>query len=62
MIQVWLRFSNRIGDIGLLIIIGFIVIYGSWDVYITDMRNGWIYVMILLAAITERTFFPLDCQ
>jgi len=39
--------SNRIGDAGLLITIGFIIIYGKWDMYATDMKNSFIYVMIL---------------
>jgi len=46
--------SNRIGDVGSLITIGFMIIRSRWDTYIIDARNNDIYVTILLAAITKR--------
>jgi len=52
--------SNRIGDVGLLVTIGVIISYGSWNIYIINIDNYIIYLIIILAAITKRAQIPFS--
>jgi len=52
--------SNRVDDVGLLIAIGLIVIYGSWNIYIINTKDYIIYIIIILAAITNRAQIPFS--
>jgi len=52
--------SNRVGDVGLLITIGIIVIYGSWNIYIIAIENYIVYLIIILATITKRAQIPFS--
>lgn len=52
---------NRIGDIGLLISIGLIIIYGSWNIYIlTKSRRFIVIILLILAALTKRAQIPFS--
>lgn len=52
---------NRIGDIGLLIAIGLICIYGRWRIYILDKKvKLLILVIIFLAGITKSAQIPFS--
>lgn len=49
---------NRIGDVGLLISIGLIVMYGRWGIYMLDRRI--VIIFLILAAITKRAQIPFS--
>lgn len=50
---------NRIGDIGILITMGIMMIMGRWDLVI--FNRGWeIVLIIILAAITKRAQIPFS--
>jgi NADH-ubiquinone oxidoreductase chain 5 len=52
---------NRIGDIGLLIAIGLIFIYGRWGIYILNKKVKFlILLMIFIAGITKRAQIPFS--
>jgi len=52
--------SNHVGDVGLLITIGVIAIYGSWNIYIIDLQRYLIYLTIILATIIKRAQIPFS--
>lgn len=49
---------NRIGDIGLLMSIGLIVIYGRWNIYILSRKI--VVIFLVLAALTKRAQIPFS--
>lgn len=51
---------NRVGDVGLLISIRLIFIYGRWNLYILEFNKKLILLIILLAAITKRAQIPFS--
>lgn len=51
---------NRIGDIGLLMSIRLIFIYGRWNIYVLEWNKKLILLIILLAAITKRAQIPFS--
>ena len=51
---------NRIGDIGLLISIRMMFIYGRWGIYFICTSIKLVLIMILLAAITKRAQIPFS--
>lgn len=53
---------NRIGDIGLLISIRLIFIFGRWNIYILNKIEGvrLIYFIVFLAAITKSAQIPFS--
>ena len=51
---------NRVGDIGLLISIRLIFIYGRWNIYMLEWNKKLILLIILLAAITKRAQIPFS--
>ena len=62
--------SNRVGDVALLIVIAWIVNFGSWNyIYYLDFLRGsfemtLISLLVVLAAITKsaQLLFLLGCQ
>lgn len=51
---------NRMGDIGILIIIRLILIKGRWRIYILIYNNQVITYILLIAAITKRAQIPFS--
>nr|QNV12028.1 NADH dehydrogenase subunit 5 [Lasius niger] len=51
---------NRIGDIGLLMSISLMFMYGSWNIYVLEWNKKLILLMILLAAITKSAQIPFS--
>lgn len=51
---------NRIGDIGLLISIGLIYIYGRWNIYFIQRSNKLVLIILFLASITKRAQIPFS--
>lgn len=51
---------NRVGDIGLLISIRLMFMYGRWNLYILEFNKKLILLIILLAAITKRAQIPFS--
>lgn len=49
---------NRIGDIGLLMSIGLIVIYGRWNIYL--LESNIVVIFLILAAMTKRAQIPFS--
>nr|YP_010352978.1 NADH dehydrogenase subunit 5 [Tropostreptus austerus]UOF70461.1 NADH dehydrogenase subunit 5 [Tropostreptus austerus] len=55
--------SNRIGDVGLLIAIGWLMSLGSWNFYSLEpfhMFNVWVIVCILVAGLTKSAQMPFS--
>lgn len=56
--------SNRVGDIGLLIGIGWLIRLGDWNIYLLSFRNNfvgvWVSVCILFAGITKSAQVPFS--
>nr|YP_010352952.1 NADH dehydrogenase subunit 5 [Tropostreptus severus]UOF70383.1 NADH dehydrogenase subunit 5 [Tropostreptus severus] len=55
--------SNRIGDVGLLIAIGWLMSFGSWNFYSLEcfhMFNIWVIVCILVAGLTKSAQMPFS--
>lgn len=51
---------NRIGDIGILIAIGLILIYGRWNIIFLKRSFKILIIMFILAAITKRAQIPFS--
>nr|YP_009735147.1 NADH dehydrogenase subunit 5 [Acropyga myops]QBG38635.1 NADH dehydrogenase subunit 5 [Acropyga myops] len=51
---------NRIGDIGLLMAIGLMFMFGSWSMYFMDKKFLLILMMIFLASITKSAQIPFS--
>nr|YP_010277830.1 NADH dehydrogenase subunit 5 [Cataglyphis aenescens]UHY95034.1 NADH dehydrogenase subunit 5 [Cataglyphis aenescens] len=51
---------NRIGDIGLLMSISMMFIYGSWSIYFMNSSMKLILMMMVLAAITKSAQIPFS--
>nr|YP_009905719.1 NADH dehydrogenase subunit 5 [Ochetellus glaber]QGW36337.1 NADH dehydrogenase subunit 5 [Ochetellus glaber] len=49
---------NRIGDIGLLMSIGVMIMYGSWNIFM--LNNSIILLFLLLAAMTKSAQLPFS--
>nr|UOF70292.1 NADH dehydrogenase subunit 5 [Tropostreptus hamatus]UOF70344.1 NADH dehydrogenase subunit 5 [Tropostreptus hamatus] len=55
--------SNRIGDVGLLIAIGWLMSFGSWNFYSLEcfsMLNIWVISCILVAGLTKSAQMPFS--
>nr|WDY17720.1 NADH dehydrogenase subunit 5 [Polydesmus sp. GZCS-2019] len=55
--------SNRIGDVGLLLAIGLLFMYGGWDFYLVEGGSSlWLYisVFIVLAGFTKSAQIPFS--
>lgn len=50
---------NRIGDVGILIAISIMLIYGRWRIFMLE-RNKWIIYILLLARVTKRAQIPFS--
>nr|QUO99355.1 NADH dehydrogenase subunit 5 [Atkinsoniella grahami] len=54
--------TNRLGDIGLLISICWIMSYGSWHfMYYMDMYNSYIFYLIIISCFTKSAQIPFSC-
>nr|YP_010034082.1 NADH dehydrogenase subunit 5 [Lasius spathepus]QOW83450.1 NADH dehydrogenase subunit 5 [Lasius spathepus] len=51
---------NRIGDIGLLMSISLMFMYGSWSMFMLEWNKKLILLMILLAVITKSAQIPFS--
>lgn len=51
---------NRVGDVGLLIAIGLIIVRGRWNMIIYRFDNKLIVLILLIAAITKRAQIPFS--
>jgi len=51
---------NRIGDIGLLISIGLLVIDGGWNIIFNRRERTIIVILLMIAAITKRAQIPFS--
>lgn len=53
--------SNRLGDIGLLISIGLVFVYGRWGMnFLLDYKGELIIIIILIAGLTKRAQIPFS--
>nr|YP_010610831.1 NADH dehydrogenase subunit 5 [Nanatka castenea]WAP91652.1 NADH dehydrogenase subunit 5 [Nanatka castenea] len=54
--------TNRLGDIGLLISICWIMSYGSWHfMYYTNMYSNYIFYMVIISCFTKSAQIPFSC-
>nr|YP_010363428.1 NADH dehydrogenase subunit 5 [Atkinsoniella yunnanana]UNZ12529.1 NADH dehydrogenase subunit 5 [Atkinsoniella yunnanana] len=54
--------TNRLGDIGLLISICWIMSYGSWHfIYYESFYNNYIYHMVIISCFTKSAQIPFSC-
>lgn len=51
---------NRIGDVGLLIVIRLIIISGRWNLILYRIENKLIVFILLIAAVTKRAQIPFS--
>lgn len=51
---------NRIGDVGLLIVIGLTIISGRWNLILYRVENKLIVFILLIAAVTKRAQIPFS--
>ncbi|RLU14639.1 nad5 (mitochondrion) [Ooceraea biroi] len=51
--------SNRIGDVGLLIALGVVIMYGSWNMYLLN-NYDFLMLMLMLAGITKSAQIPFS--
>lgn len=51
---------NRVGDVGLLIVIGLIIIRGRWNLILYRFENKLVIFMLLIAAVTKRAQIPFS--
>lgn len=53
--------SNRLGDIGLLISIGLVFVYGRWGInFLLDYNGELVMIIILIAGLTKRAQLPFS--
>nr|QYF07842.1 NADH dehydrogenase subunit 5 [Proceratium itoi] len=54
--------TNRLGDIGILMSIGMMIMYGSWNMFMigNEKMDKFIMIMIMLAAITKSAQLPFS--
>lgn len=53
--------SNRLGDVGLLIAISLVFVYGSWNIsFILDYNGRLIMIIILVGGLTKRAQLPFS--
>nr|DAC76864.1 TPA_asm: NADH dehydrogenase subunit 5 [Tetraponera rufonigra] len=52
--------SNRVGDVGLLMCIGLMLTYGSWNIWLLQSGGHIMIFMIFLAAITKSAQIPFS--
>nr|ATC73040.1 NADH dehydrogenase subunit 5 [Graphocephala sp. EMHAU-2015-Zz052315] len=54
--------TNRLGDIGLLVSICWIMSYGSWHfMYYKDMYENYIFYLIIISCFTKSAQIPFSC-
>nr|ATD85996.1 NADH dehydrogenase subunit 5 [Sophonia linealis] len=54
--------TNRLGDIGLLICISWIMSYGSWHfMFYLDFFSNWLFLLIFLSCFTKSAQIPFSC-
>nr|YP_011036482.1 NADH dehydrogenase subunit 5 [Jogocerus viraktamathi]WRK19233.1 NADH dehydrogenase subunit 5 [Jogocerus viraktamathi] len=53
--------TNRLGDIGLLISICWLISYGSWHFIFYSSYNGFIYYLISVSCFTSSAQVPFSC-
>nr|UEK24891.1 NADH dehydrogenase subunit 5 [Kolla paulula] len=54
--------TNRLGDIGLLVSICWIMSYGGWHfMYYTHLYNNIIFYMVILSSFTKSAQIPFSC-
>lgn len=51
---------NRVGDVGLLMVIGLVIISGRWNLILYRFENKLIVLILLIAAITKRAQIPFS--
>lgn len=51
---------NRVGDVGLLIVIGLVIISGRWNLILYRVENKLIVFILLIAAVTKRAQIPFS--
>lgn len=51
---------NRVGDVGLLIGIGLVIIGGSWNLILYEFESKLIVFILLIAAVTKRAQIPFS--
>lgn len=51
---------NRVGDVGLLIVIGLVIIGGSWNLVLYRIENKIIIFILIIAAVTKRAQIPFS--
>lgn len=51
---------NRVGDVGLLIVISLVIIRGRWNLILYRIENKLIVFILLIAAITKRAQIPFS--
>lgn len=51
---------NRVGDVGLLIVIGLVIIGGRWNLILYRVENKLMVFMLLIAAVTKRAQIPFS--
>nr|YP_010353004.1 NADH dehydrogenase subunit 5 [Archispirostreptus gigas]UOF70487.1 NADH dehydrogenase subunit 5 [Archispirostreptus gigas] len=55
--------SNRIGDVGLLIAIGWLMSFGSWNFYtmtVSPTLNMWVVICVFVAGMTKSAQMPFS--
>lgn len=51
---------NRVGDVGLLIVIGLVILRGRWNLILYRFENKLIVFILLIAAVTKRAQIPFS--
>lgn len=53
--------SNRLGDVGLLISIRLVFVYGRWNInFLLEYKGGIVMLIILIAGLTKRAQIPFS--
>nr|YP_010736943.1 NADH dehydrogenase subunit 5 [Chinaocerus tubulatus]WEP24830.1 NADH dehydrogenase subunit 5 [Chinaocerus tubulatus] len=54
--------TNRLGDVGLLISICWMISYGSWHfIFYSDLLSEYIYLLVILSCFTKSAQIPFSC-